>query len=104
MIWELVLFAIIISLIEAYSLYCCKAYNYDRKHAQVIKAMFSYAVIVLLVTYLMRTSDIVVINSVWNGISIILSGIMGYIAYNEMITHRQMVGVFLILAGCYFSS
>lgn len=103
MIWELILFAIIISLIEAYSLHCCKRYNYDRKYATAIKAMFSYCVIVLLVSHLMNTSDIIVINSLWNGISIILSGFMGYIIYNEMLTHKQMIGIFLILAGCYFS-
>lgn len=99
---ELILLAIVMSLVEAYCLFGAKKYAQDNHMAWYATAVMGYALIVLLIAHLSRTGKIGVINSVWNAISICTSIALGSFIFSEKLNPMEVVGVIAIVIGVVF--
>jgi len=96
---ELIIMAIVMSLLEAYCLYGAKKFGADTHAFWYLSAVLGYAVIVLILARLSRTGKLGVINSVWNGISICTSLVLGLAVFSETPSRMEMLGVVTIVAG-----
>lgn len=96
---ELVLLAIIMSIVEAYCLFGSKKFGQDRNMVWYLSAILGYALIVLILARLAQTGKIGIINSVWNAISICMSLAMGLIVFGEKPSKMEIIGIVAIIAG-----
>jgi multidrug transporter EmrE-like cation transporter len=96
---ELILLAIVMSLLEAYCLYGAKKFEQDSHTLWYLSAVLGYAVIVLIIARMSRSGKIGIINSVWNGISICTSLALGLLMFKEMPSRMEMIGVVTIITG-----
>ena len=96
---ELILLAVVMSIVEAYCIFGAKKYAQDSNLAWYISAVLGYGLIVLLIARLSRSGKIGIINSVWNAISICMSLAMGLLIFGEIPNKMEIIGVATIILG-----
>ena len=96
---ELIILAIVMSLLGSYSLYGAKKLGQDPTAFRYLCALLGYALIILILAHLSKTRKISNINSVWSAVSICTGIAMGFLAFNEIPSRMEMLGVITIIAG-----
>lgn len=98
-LFELIMLAIVVSLIEQYSQYSAKRFAQNRCVTQYAMALFGYTLVILIVSYLSTKIKIGIVNCVWSAVSICAGIAMGYLAFGETVTRHEAIGAMLAIVS-----
>ena len=96
---QFVLIAFVMSIVEIACLWGSKKYGESQRKGYLCVSVIGYAIISVLIGVLSADNKIGIVNSVWNAISICTSILLGYLAFGEKLTAKEMVGVVTLLCG-----
>ena len=66
-----------------------------------IIAILIYACIGFLISLSFRFERIGIINAIWNGLSLLMIILLGYFAFNEKITMKELSAIILIIIAIF---
>jgi multidrug transporter EmrE-like cation transporter len=96
---QLIMLAIVMGLIESYSMYSAKQFGSCGNILWYIKALIGYALIVFIFSHLCKHSKVGVVNTVWNAITMCTMLIIGRVAFDEKMSTLELSGVVLAITG-----
>ncbi len=77
-----------------------KKYARLNKMNYLFFGLFAYIVMIMLLIYLLRKSNVMYMNSLWDATSIIMETILAYILLNETMSNNyQYGGLLLVVIG-----
>ena len=91
---------ILISLVEYVGDSSFKSYAREGKMDRLIVGIIAYAILIKLLISALKESNLIFTNSMWDGISAIISTILAYFLLKERLNNKfQWTGVILVILG-----
>lgn len=101
---KLIIGLIILSIVETIGVIFLKKYNRTRKIPIFVLGAIFYVIVAALLVYLFNFQKIAIVNSLWNGISIVLITISGYLFFKESLTSNEIIAIILIIIAGFLIS
>ena len=98
---KLMLLVFMMTIAEVLALTSLKKFSETKKAYYFIASIFLYVIICALIVISFRFKEMSLLNALWNGLSIVLVIIVGYLLFKERITKYELLGVFLIIIAIY---
>lgn len=96
---KICLMVTVAAVFEVISQMLIKRYSISKKLSDLVIAMIMYCIICWYLYQLYSYKAVGVVQALWSGLSIILSLVIGMYMFNEQVTHKDWMGVVLIIAG-----
>lgn len=93
----LIFILIIVSIAETLALTSLEKYNITRNKLYFLGGVGMYVVICFMLVYLFQYGKLAIVNSLWNGISMIMVVFVGYFIFKNALTVNEIVAVILII-------
>lgn len=91
----------ILTLIETFSLYSIKIFSLTGSLFSYAQSIAGYGIISLMLSGLVLTSKIGIINHFWNIFSSVGGLSVGYLAFGESLTKKETIGICLSTIGLF---
>lgn len=99
---EVLIFAIILVSIETYAQYNLKTNN--NVSVKILIGMLMYAFLGYFLHYSYDKFPLSKMNITWSSMSIVIAGMLGYVAYGEGISKNKLLAIIFALLAVYFMS
>lgn len=94
----LILYITILVLMEAFAVNLIVRWRNDKQTYNLLGAMFIYAMVALLLAYILTNApSVAVTNSIWQSLNIIIVTSIAIIMYKERPTKYQIIGLILAI-------
>lgn len=98
----ILLFILLISLIEYVGDSNFKFYARNLRYYNLIIGSIAYIALIALLIYVLKNTNVMYVNGMWDGISAITGSLLAFILLQERLsTSTQYIGLFLIIAGIF---
>ena len=97
--YNIILFACLLSFIECYAQYNILQYHYSKNLKCLFLALLFYVLLCVLLLICYNYANITLLNGIWSGISIILALAIIYVFSDNKITYYELLGLLLITFG-----
>ena len=95
---KLILYIIVLVLMEAFAVNLIVRWRNDKQTYNLFGAMFIYAMVALLLAYILTNApSVAVTNSIWQSLNIIIVTSIAIIMYKERPTTYQIIGLILAI-------
>lgn len=100
-----ILYIIILVLMEAFAVNLIVKWRNDKQTCNLIGAMIIYALVALLLAYILtNVPSVAVTNSLWQSLNIIIITTIAIIMYKERPTKYQTIGLMLAILAVLITS
>lgn len=96
----ILLFILLISLIEYIGDSNFKFYARNSRYHNLITGSIAYIALIALLIYVLKYTNVMYVNGMWDGVSAITGCLLAFILLKERLsTPTQYIGLFLIISG-----
>lgn len=81
--------------IESVGLYCLKEYADTHHKSYLILGILLYVVVALMFVALLKQRNLGLTNGLWNVLSTVMVVIVGYFAFKEELSIKEVIGIIL---------
>lgn len=101
---KIIIFVAAMAIIEIIALISLKKYSENKNIFFFIMGIIMYALICVIIVHTFTFSKMSVVNSLWNGLSLIFILMIGYIVFKDKINSNEIMAIILIMIAIYLIS
>lgn len=94
---NLIMIIVILSIFEIIVFYSLKKYADTKKKYFFLLAILSYVIIAYMLSYSFTNNKMAIVNSLWNGISMFLIILLGYVIFKQSLKANEIVAIIFIM-------
>lgn len=92
------IWVVILVVIELLTIEIIKRWSIDQKMWMLIVGLVGYLIVGGIFAYILyQKSDLVIVNSMWQTLNVVLVAILGLVVYKERLNTTQYIGIMLAI-------
>lgn len=99
----LIMLIIILTAVETCALLCLNKYHSKKNKWYFLFAISLYVIICLLIVYSLNFKNLIMVNTLWNIMTILLVTLIGYFILKEKLTKYEIVSIVLAIFAIIFA-